>query len=162
MNHPPHKPTAYLYFTSEFLAFLTGSGYRTARFDYKFDPIILNPESSNEEIGSLVTQVLSQSRYVHPDDDKELFHFRNTEKRFDLWLESILDDYGYSSKTNALRKMYQCTIEIREEKIWIIPFKKTKLRWWTQLVDQIIVLDKDVSVSNLGCNIRSIMSKCEI
>ncbi len=159
----------------EFLYVKTYSGYRSSRADPLGIEHHFSPDISDQKLGEAVLDALAHSRFVlseprkdvwiHPEAtfDKELYDLKLTGQRYEQWVGSNLERYGYKTKRALFKDMKKCSIEAKEGCITIRPSHHEKPELWSGKgisESDYVTVSIDCSHSDIGSALRLAFSRC--
>ncbi|MCU1719279.1 contact-dependent growth inhibition system immunity protein [Pseudomonas sp. 5P_3.1_Bac2] len=159
----------------EFIYVKTYSGYRSSRADPQGVEHHASPETSDQELGFAVLDALTHSRFVLPEPrkdvwihpeatfDMELYDYSLTNLRYDQWVGSILERYGYKTKRALFKDMKKCSIESKRDQITIRPSHHEKLEAWSGngiSESDYVTIPSGSSPSDVGAALRLAFSRC--
>jgi len=123
----------------DFIYVKSYSGYRSSRADPLGVEHHASPEIIDQELGVMVLDALAHSRivlpkpredvWIHPEAtfDMDLYDYDLTSQRYDHWVSSTLEHYGYKTKRALFKDMKKCSIESKMGQITIRPSHHGKL-----------------------------------
>jgi hypothetical protein len=121
----------------------TYSGYRTSRADPLGVEYHASPDISDQALGEAVLDALAHSRFVlaeprkdvwiHPEAtfDRDLYDHTLTTQRYEQWVGSTLERFGYKTRRALFKDMKKCSIESKEGQITIRPSHHEKPEIWS-------------------------------
>ncbi|WP_439851026.1 contact-dependent growth inhibition system immunity protein [Pseudomonas syringae] len=160
---------------NDFIYVRTYSGYRSSRADPLGVEHHTRPEISDQELGVVVLDALAHSRFVLPEPrkdvwihpeatfDMELYDYNLTNQRYDQWVGSTLERYGYRTKRALFKDMKKCSIESKSGQITIRPSHHEKLEAWSGKglsENDYVIIPGGSSPSDVGAALRLAFSRC--
>src|ERR1700750_1365669 len=161
--------------SKDLISVRTYSGYRSSRADPQGVEHFLSPDAADKELGSAVLDALAHSRFVLPESrkddcihpeatfDKDLYNYNLTNQRYDQWVSSLLERYGYKTKRALFKDMKNCSIESKSGQITIRPSHHEKLEAWSGegiSASDYVTIPGDSSPSDVGAALRLAFSRC--
>lgn len=159
----------------DFIYVRTYSGYRSSRADPFGVEHHASPELNDQELGIVVLDALAHSRFVLPEPredawihpeatfDMDLYDYDLTSQRYDQWVSSAMERYGYKTKRVIFKDMKKCSIESKMGQITIRPSHHEKLEAWSGkgLSDSdYVIIPSGSGPSVLGAALRLAFSRC--
>ncbi|PWK43232.1 contact-dependent growth inhibition system immunity protein [Pseudomonas sp. OV226] len=159
----------------EFIYVKTYSGYRSSRADPKGVEHYASPEITDQELGAAILDALAHSRFVLPEPrkdvwihpeatfDMDLYDYELTNQRYDKWVDSTLERYGYKTKRALFKDMRKCSIECQSGQITIRPSHHEKLEAWSGkgiTEKDYVVISSNSSPREIGAALRLAFSRC--
>ena len=97
------------------------SGYIQALPEDNGTVTYLEPEPSEETLGSALLDVLDRSRFFHPDEVPGFYKADRIVKANQHWNQEFMTRFGYKTKKDAYKTMTYCRVTRREGQITIKP-----------------------------------------
>lgn len=159
----------------DFIYIKTHSGYRSSRADPLGVEHYTSLEITDQNLGALVLDALAHSRFVLPEPrkdvwvhpeatfDMDLYDHNLTNQRYDQWVNSTLERYGYKAKRVLFKDMKKCNIESKMGQIIIRPSFHEKLELWSSKglsESDNIIIPSGSSPSDVGAALRLAFSRC--
>ena len=176
MNEVTKGNWAGSWFNGDFFDIKTYSGFRGgSHADFRMPAHRLSPDVTDEELGLVVLEALSKSRFVlgtpragsvYPPDvefDAELYDMNLSAERYQKWLAELMQSYGYKTKRALLKNMHSCSITKMQDIITISPSHHEKLEaWGREKGDGIedVIIPADSTPSEIGAALRLAFSRC--
>ncbi|MCW7548902.1 contact-dependent growth inhibition system immunity protein, partial [Photorhabdus sp. APURE] len=92
---------------------------------------MLSPDTSDAELGAVVINVLSSSRFIPYESLGDFLDNEKRKERYDQWITEMMEFHRYRSKRQLFKKMNSCNIRLLDGVITIIPYGHKKLELWT-------------------------------
>lgn len=160
--------------TPDFICIETYSGYGSTRLDPKGVQHIVQTDIENSELGALILDALSHSRFVLPEPRPEIWVHPETiydptlyDKHamslvYSDWITNLMSRFGYKNKKELFKHMKSCSIRCLEQKIIISPSNHDRLEGWSGLMDTEDVMIKEGSIPfEIGAALRLAFSRCK-
>jgi len=154
----------------------TFSGFRGGMHaDYKGACHLLSPDASDKRMGDALLDALLHSRFVvsspregfifppEVEYDAELNIPEKVAERYKLWVEEMMQRYGYKTKRALFKGMRRCSVEVDENTLTILPSHHEKLEAWSGdgiSKDDYVVLAAKSSAEEIGAALRLAFSRC--
>ncbi|MGG7554907.1 contact-dependent growth inhibition system immunity protein [Pseudomonas sp. ES3] len=160
---------------SDFISVKTFSGYNSCRADPQGVDCLMSPDISDQELGASVLEALAQSRFVLPEPrkdvwihpeatfDKGLYDYGLTNQRYEAWVGSLIERYGYKSKRALFKDMKRCSVESKNGEIIIRPSRHEKLEAWSGKgisESDYVVVSLNSSSAEVGAALRLAFDRC--
>jgi len=154
-------PRAALYATPKFLNFKTVSGIDMSIDDPKGQNIVLPPDADVTVIGESLTACLKASRSPRRSRDPDLYHYRETEKRYKVWRGDLMARHNYKTQKAMFSVMQFINFEqadnyIRGEKMKIANLHKQS--WTRSETDPVLNIHNDLSSNEIGTKILDFLA----
>lgn len=160
---------------NDFICLDTHSGYRSTKFDPKGVQHLTDHTVSDAELGVLVLDTLSHSRFVLPEPregvwihpeatfDPDLYDREISLANYNKWVNKLIETYSYKNKAALFKKMKNCSIDLTSERLRISPSRHEKLDAWSG--DGLIEADDVLLPANstpieIGAALRLAFSRC--
>lgn len=167
MTEPKFKKWVSVYFNGDFYNISSRSGYRI----FLSDPLGFEsdcaPNATDEELGTIVLEAASHSRFIRPEPREEFDQFFNPARiaaAYSTWVASLLERYKYKTKRNLFKNMALCHISVTEDNIEISPMRHEKLEGWEGQKNEgveDVVLPADSGPEEVGKALRTAFSRCK-
>lgn len=160
---------------NDFLCLETRSGYRSTKFDPKGVQHLMDVTVNDAELGKLVLDTLSHSRFVLPEPregvwihpeatfDPDLYDREISLANYNKWVDKLIETYSYKNKTALFKNMKNCSIDLTSERLRISPSRHEKLDAWSGdglTVADDVILPVDSSPEEIGAALRIAFSRC--
>lgn len=161
---------------ADFICIDTYSGYRSNQLDPLGVQHLSPVDVSDLDLGEMVKDALSHSRFVlpapradvwiHPETtfDLDLYDYKRTAERYDEWVKKLMDYYGYKTKKTLFKDMKSCDICCRNGVITMSPTRHEKLEAWGRTKGdgiEDVILSTDSSPAEIGAGLRLALSRCK-
>lgn len=159
----------------DFICVETYSGYRLTKLDPKGVQHLAKIEIVDHELGLLVIDAISRSRFVLsqprkdifiPPDvtyDAEIYDYQLSSDRYHIWISKLMSAYSYKSKQMLFKNMKSCDIESKNGQIIFSPTCHEKLDAWSGKgikPTDLVTLPSDSSPAEIGAALRLAFSRC--
>ncbi|XBS69206.1 contact-dependent growth inhibition system immunity protein [Acerihabitans sp. KWT182] len=159
----------------DFFCIETYSGYGATQLDPRGAQHITALDTDNADLGNMILDALSHSRFVlpkprsdvwiHPDTEFDAaFYDQDTMKKvYDDWQTKLILRFGYKNKQQLLKKMNNCGIHCVNDLITICPSNHDRLNGWSGdgLTDaDNVVIPADSTAAEIGAALRLAFSRC--
>ena len=160
---------------NDFICLDTHSGYRSTKLDPKGAQHLRDLAVSDAELGRLVLDTLSHSRFVLPEPregvwihpeatfDLDLYDREISLAYYNKWVDKLIETYSYKNKAALFKNMKNCSIDLTSERLRISPSRHEKLDAWSGdgLTDaDDVILPTDSSPAEIGAALRLAFSRC--
>uniref|UniRef100_UPI0036DDB56E contact-dependent growth inhibition system immunity protein n=1 Tax=Photorhabdus sp. RM322S TaxID=3342825 RepID=UPI0036DDB56E len=150
-------------FNGDFYSVITYSGYRSLNLDPLGGNHMLSPDTSDEELGTVVFNALSKSRFIPFENLGDFLDNEKGEELYNQWVTEMMGFHRYRSKRQLFKKMKSCNIRLLDGVITITPSGHEKLELWTGkgiVESDYVVIPADSSPEEVGAALRLAFSRC--
>ncbi|WP_065389818.1 contact-dependent growth inhibition system immunity protein [Photorhabdus namnaonensis] len=150
-------------FNGDFYSVTTYSGYRALYLDPLGGNHMLSPDTSDAELGAVVINALSKSRFIPYESLGDFLDNEKRKERYDQWVTEMMEFHRYRSKRQLFKKMNSCNIRLLDGLITIKPSGHEKLELWTGLgivESDYVIIPADSSPEEVGAALRQAFSRC--
>ncbi len=158
----------------DFFCIETYSGYGAHQLDPDGAQHIASLDTNNAELGNMILDALSRSRFVlpkprtdvwiHPETEFDAaFYDQDMKKIYDNWNSNLISRFGYKNNQQLFKKMINCGINCRNDLITISPSNHDRLDGWSGdgLTDEAkVILPADSTPAEIGAALRLAFSRC--
>lgn len=153
------------YCTNEFLLIETQSGLGMVAADPFFPSHLLQPDTSDHDIGETILHALSDSRTLNVLEERiAFFDLEKGKEHYAAWIAMLMEKYGYKSKKALFKDMRNCGIHCVNGVITISPTRHEKLEGWGRTKGdgiEDVILSVDNSPAEIGAGLRLALSRCK-
>ncbi len=124
---------------------------------------MLPPDTSDEELGAVVFNALSKSRFIPYESLGDFLDNEKRKERYDQWVIEIMGFHRYRSRRQLFKKMHNCGIQLLDGNITIRPTGHEKLELWTGkgiVESDYVIIPADSSPEEVGAALRLAFSRC--
>ncbi|WP_065389820.1 contact-dependent growth inhibition system immunity protein [Photorhabdus namnaonensis] len=150
-------------FNGDFYSITSYSGYRSLNLDLLGGNHMLSPDTSDEELGTVVFNALSKSRFIPYESLGDFLDNEKRKERYDQWVTEMMGFHRYRSRRQLFKKMNSCDIRLLDGVITIMPYGHEKLELWTGkgiVESDNVVIPADSSPEEVGTALRLAFSRC--
>ncbi|NDK98938.1 contact-dependent growth inhibition system immunity protein [Photorhabdus bodei] len=150
-------------FNGDFYSITSYSGYRSLNLDLLGGNHMLSPDTSDEELGAVVFNALSKSRFIPYESLGDFLDNEKRKERYDQWVTEMMGFHRYRSRRQLFKKMNSCDIRLLDGVITIMPYGHEKLELWTGkgiVESDNVVIPADSSPEEVGAALRLAFSRC--
>jgi hypothetical protein len=163
MKDYPKQSWAALYANQDFIVLNAKSGNGISLHDPLGKTISLNTNADNNSLGEALTTCLKSSRFIDPKEDPNFFDIRGRAvPDYQKWVESLMKEHGYKTKSRLFKKMIHCSIEEIDGVITIAPMRHVKMEAWDGDEEDMPLetISRYNSPEEIGAALRRAMEKC--
>ncbi|WP_091865642.1 contact-dependent growth inhibition system immunity protein [Methylobacterium brachiatum] len=167
---------AHAWHNKDFILIQTYSGYRGGtNGDFKGKTNYLEPDATDEVLGSAVQDAMAHSRWVLPapregttypegvEFDADLGDWKISKERFELFVKNVMRKYRYKTKGTLFQDMKNCSIEKKNGQIKFMPMHHEKFDRWSRTkgdgIEDFIIPDTSTN-AEIGAALRTAFSRC--
>lgn len=119
-----------IYANPELLLIESCAGLRRFGANPQEKSYLLKPDASAAEVGLALLDTLARYRELSADEVGIFFDLANVEKRYEIWVDSLIEQFGYKSRKALFKSMKHCTVRTVATTITIQPTKHEKIEAW--------------------------------
>lgn len=119
------------YLADQFICVQTYSSRRAAAADPLGRVFFLPLQCSNQELGNALEEALEASRQLSKEEADRFFEARAMEQRYEEWVDSMMQRFGYKSRRHLFTGMKRCTVDLRDGVITIRPTRHDEAESWS-------------------------------
>ena len=162
-NDVPFTQWAVINQTEKFTVTLQLSGYRRHLYEDQTHPIYLDPNPTEETLGSALLESLNISRFVDPWKEGDFFSADRIVASDKAWHAEFMKRFRYKTLREAYKNMLYCLAQRSEGRIAIRPHRRgDKPRfWWDLPPEQTVVIPATDDPGILGAAAKLALSRCE-
>jgi hypothetical protein len=161
---PPAKKWASAKSSHRFICIRTCSGYRNSNAaDPGGENILLDPNCSDEELGSALVKALAASRFLSLKDAGVFFDRDAVVARYKIWVADLMQRYKLKTKKALFTGMMSCNVELQDGVISINPTVHHRLENWGRTKNDglpTFTVSASASAKDIGVVLREAFSAC--
>jgi hypothetical protein len=145
----------------KFICLLPQSGYRLAIAEPAAREYVLAPDARDDVLGEAIRSALAESRFLSLDEANVLRSMADS--RYEEWVRSLMDRYGYRTKQALFKNMQSCSIVISGDELVLSPSHHDKLDSWSRAKDdgiEDVTIPSDSSTTEIGAALRLAFGRC--
>ena len=150
-------------FNGDFFLVETYSGHRMLGSDPKGAQQYLEPDASDDALGTAVLDALSRSRFLSVEEANEFFNLKRSQEKYEEWKRSVMARYGYKTKRALFKDMMSCSIQMAGDSIKVSPTDHDRLDGWAGRNaegTEDVVIPASSSAAEVGAALRVAFSRC--
>jgi hypothetical protein len=128
---PVGRKWAAIYANDESICVQTCSGLRRSVADPQGAVVFMSWPPNPQELGDALKTALLQSRTLAPEQLAELFDVKEIKARYESWVASYMQRFGYASRRALFKDMKHCTVEYSDGVIKISPTTHEESEGWS-------------------------------
>jgi len=163
MIAPPKKQFADAKSNNDLICIRTYSGYWSSAPDPLGKMHLFAPDVTDEVLGTAILDALACSRFLQPKDNKNFFDPQTNKLRFEEWVKTIMEHYGYKTRRNIFADMNSCGIERAGNLITFQPRCHVKPEVWDRKKSdnfEDVIIAADSISAEVGLSLRLAFSRC--
>lgn len=121
----------------------------------------LTPEASNASLGDALLDALDKSRFLTPEEFKELFHPDATLQRYKEWTQQLMLVGPYKTKKALFKQLKVCNVKMVDREIEMQPTNHVKLEGWDGINLNEVKIPFDSPAVEIGAALRLAFNRCE-
>jgi hypothetical protein len=128
---PVGKKWAAIYANDESICVQTCSGLRRSVADPQGTLVFMAWPPSHEELGDALKTALLRSRTLAPEQLSELFDVNEIKARYESWVATYMQRFGYASRRALFKDMKHCPVEFADGVIKISATTHDESEGWS-------------------------------
>jgi len=147
--NPTHKKWAAIYANGESICVQTCSGFRRSVADPGGGLFFLPGRPEVSELGNALNSALARSRMLAPEELGRFFDVAAVKARYEEWVATYMQKYGYASRRALFKDMKHCSVESAGGVVRFSPTVHEELEAWSGIEGEFTV-PEPVSDQDLG------------